>query len=251
MAQAKTQSGLTPGEPCLQVDRILPAYEQVAKQLRHRVESGELQAGERLPNESELCAMFGVSRSTIREALRVLAAQNLVHTTRGVTGGTFVAQIDASKISAYLETSLSAMASNDTISVANMLEAREMVEVPATRLAALRRSPAHLQALEDVIASERGTFGQGRRYTKHRSFHAVIVEAAGNPLLQIMSDAVFNVLQDKHLRPDVSNRTWASVDLDHAEIFDAVREGDSQRSAEAMHRHLERLDSLYTDARGL
>ncbi len=64
-----------------------PAYAVLAEHLRNRILSGELQPGARLPGEAELTAEFGVGRSTIREALRSLASQNLITTTRGVTGG--------------------------------------------------------------------------------------------------------------------------------------------------------------------
>lgn len=66
----------------VQVSRIKPAYAQVAAQLRDLVVTGKLGPGDQLPAENELAAGFGVSRSTVREALRSLAAQDLVHTTR-------------------------------------------------------------------------------------------------------------------------------------------------------------------------
>lgn len=70
--------------------KSVPAYAVLAGHLRSRILSGELQPGERLPGEAELTAEFGVGRSTIREALRSLASQNLIETTRGVTGGASV-----------------------------------------------------------------------------------------------------------------------------------------------------------------
>jgi DNA-binding FadR family transcriptional regulator len=68
-----------------------PAYQLLADDLRTRITSGRLRPGQRLPTEPELCAEAGVSRSTVREALRLLSSQHLIVTTRGVTGGSFVA----------------------------------------------------------------------------------------------------------------------------------------------------------------
>ena len=72
-----------------------PAYQTLADDLRAQIVAGRLRPGERLPTEPQLCARFGLSRSTVREALRLLASQHLIVTTRGVTGGSFVAQPSA------------------------------------------------------------------------------------------------------------------------------------------------------------
>src|SRR6478735_5117351 len=80
------------------------AYQALAADLRDRIVSGEFQPGDRLPIEPDLCVRYGVSRSTVREALRLLASQNLIRTVRGTTGGSFVAHPDPDHISAYLET---------------------------------------------------------------------------------------------------------------------------------------------------
>src|SRR5262245_36778413 len=73
----------------LPVIKLRPAYLQVSEQLRELVLSGWLKAGERLPSEPELAAQFGTSRSTVREAIRILAADGLLTTVRGVNGGSF------------------------------------------------------------------------------------------------------------------------------------------------------------------
>jgi DNA-binding GntR family transcriptional regulator len=93
----------------LGVSRVRPAYQQVADQLRDRILDGSLTSGDRLPTEIELSEIFGVSRSTIREALRVLASKDLIRTTRGTTGGTFVARVQFDQVSDYLEMSLGLM----------------------------------------------------------------------------------------------------------------------------------------------
>src|SRR5580692_10661470 len=73
----------------LGVSRIRPAYEQVADQLRELIVGGTLKQGERLPATPELASMFGVGRSTVREALRQLSSQNLINAVRGSKGGSY------------------------------------------------------------------------------------------------------------------------------------------------------------------
>ena len=224
-----------------------PAYQQVADQLRGLILSGELQAGDRLPSEVELVAQFGVSRSTVREALRALASRDLVHTRRGVTGGTYVSTVDAAQVSTYLETSFGLMSGRDGLAVGDMLEAREVLEVPAARLAARRRTPEHLEALH--AARERETTLRGRegRFTEHRTFHQAVVDAACNPLLSMMTDPVFRVLQAQYLRPSEADGAMERVEQDHDAIGAAIEAGDEDEAGRLMAEHLIRLRGVYQD----
>src|SRR5919206_988469 len=95
--QRRVTAGAVPA-----VQRVRKAYEQVADQLRELITSGELAPGQRLPSEAALAVQFGVSRATIREALRVLLTQNLIRTTKGAHGGSFVNLPTVDHISAFL-----------------------------------------------------------------------------------------------------------------------------------------------------
>lgn len=229
----------------LHLQKVRPAYEQVAEQLRQQILDGRLRAGDRLPSETELLTLFGVSRSTLREALRALAARDLVHTERGVTGGTFVSRVEASKVSSYLETSLGLMSGNDAISVQEILEARETLEVPAARLAAARATPEQIEALR--VAGDRETVRQfeTHRFEEHKTFHTLLVEASGNRLLALMNEPNFRVLGTRFRRSDVAESFWRDVDRDHVEICEHVAAGRGDEAAESMRRHLERLRDLY------
>jgi GntR family transcriptional repressor for pyruvate dehydrogenase complex len=237
--------GLTAAADALSVNKVLPAYEQVAEQLRQLILKGELEPGDRLPAEGELCTLFGVSRSTAREALRVLAARDLVHTTRGTKGGTFVSKTDLSKVSQYLETSLGLMSGAEAITVAEILEAREVVEVPAARLASSRATAQHISAMRDALDREVASMGRGLKFREHRNFHGIVVEAAGNGLLRMMNDPVFKVLQARFLRPDVPTAFWQKVDVDHRDILERIADGDADGAGRAMSAHLVRLRVLY------
>lgn len=231
----------------LAVSRVRTAYQQVADQLRELILAGTLAAGDRLPPEPDLAARFGVSRSTIREALRVLASRDLIYTTRGTTGGTFVSRVDAAQVSEYLETSIGLMSGSDSVTVAEMLEAREVLEVPSARLAAVRREEHHLKALREAVERETRTRGRDRRFHEHRTFHATIVEASGNRLLRMVAEPVFRVLQAKFLSPDVPDTFWARVDRDHEAILNAIEDRDGEAAAAAMQRHLTALRDAYAE----
>jgi DNA-binding FadR family transcriptional regulator len=229
----------------LPVKQVLPAYQQVANQLRGLILQGQLLPGERLPNEAELSTSFGVSRSTVREALRVLASRDLVRTSRGVTGGTFVARISPNSVREYLETSLGLMTGTEDLTVREMLEAREILEVPAARLAAERAQADNIDALRKTVVREKSSRGRGPKFEQHRTFHLLVVDAADNELLSVMSEPIFTVLRARFLRSDVSQDFWAKVDADHEEIAELLAQGDAAGAGDAMRAHLHRLRPAY------
>lgn len=231
----------------LAVDRVRPAYQQVADQLRDLILSGELSAGDRLPPEPDLAANFGVSRSTAREALRVLASRDLIETTRGTTGGTFVRRVESGQVSAYLETSLGLMSGGDEISVGDLLQARELLEVPSARLAAECREDFHVLAMKEAVSRELGGRGRGVRFQQNKTFHQIVVEASGNQLLVMMTEPIFRVLQSKFLAEDLTPSYWSGVDHDHEQILAAIESGDGPAAESAMLAHLTGLRTAYLE----
>ena len=226
-------------------DRVRPAYQQVADQLMERILDGSLAAGDRLPTEGELSTVFGVSRSTVREALRTLASRDLIVTSRGTVGGSFVSRVEAEQVSAYLETSIGLMSGGDGISLGQMLEARELVEVPAARLAAERRRPEHLEQLRQAMALEQRVGGRGERFERNKHFHGIVLEASGNSLLALVNDPLFRVLRARFSRPEMPSEYWEMVNEDHAEVVRLIEGQDLEGAAEAMRSHLRRIRPAY------
>ncbi len=222
-----------------------PAYEALAAALRAQIMSGELKPGDRLPIEPDLSAQHSVSRSTVREALRVLSSQHLITTTRGVVGGSFIAHPQPDQISGYLETGISLMTLFQTITVDRLLEVRDMLEVPAAGLAAVRHEPAQLDELRATLFDPGGIPTDGL-FTRNRSFHEALLRMAGNPLLEVVTQPVFRVLGERFLREAAPKRFWSQVDADHRAILAAVAAGDQAAASAAMHDHLGRLRTVYT-----
>lgn len=234
----------TTGKSVLTVNRIQPAYAQVTSQLRDQIVTGQIRTGDQLPNEAELGSIFGVSRSTVREALRSLAAQSLVYTSRGVTGGTFVAKLDAETVSEYLRTSLGLMSGSAGVSVSELLETRAALEVPAARFAAIRRTDEALQELKEN-ASIRSIDDESARYAKNSRFHELILEASSNRLLSLVASPLFDVLKSRFLREDVEKSYWTQVDEDHRKILRYIETRDPDGAEAAMRSHLIRLEATY------
>ena len=221
------------------------AYLQVASQLREQILAGELPAGDRLPTEAELCQRFGVSRSTIREALRMLSSQRLVATRRGVGGGSSVAQLRHDDVTDMLRESIELLANTEGATVAELIEARELLEVPAARLAASRRSDQQLERLRASLPASLQSVDMRKIFEVNRSFHDILLEASGNRLLRVVTEPIFTVLQTRFLRDRAGTEFWERVMREHASILEAVERGDPERAGQEMEHHLVHLRSTY------
>lgn len=222
------------------------AYERLAATIRAQILSGELGPGDRLPREPELSAAYRVSRNTAREALRALASQGLLVTKRGVTGGTFVAHPSPEHISDSLGTGIGLLATSDRISVSALLEIREMLELPAAELAALRRSDDELDALRAALFDP-GDVDPARVFDSNREFHTGMLRATHNPLLEVVAEPVFRVLKERFLRESAPRQFWTQVDHDHREILGHVEVRDQAGAREATRAHLRYLRATYED----
>ena len=224
-------------------------YERVAGELRQMIVEGELRPGDRLPAEGELTSRMGVSRGTLREALRVLSSQNLLTSARGVNGGTFVAEPSTDDVVAYLETSLTLL-SRSVVSSANLLEMRSQLEVPAAELAARRRTEEDLRRLEASVCSPAppgsgpDLLDSGRRQM-NSDFHLHLLRAAGNPVLEMTARPVFSVLSQRFRRDEPGPAFWARVCAEHAEILGQIRDRNSRGARRAMRAHLAGLRDTY------
>jgi GntR family transcriptional repressor for pyruvate dehydrogenase complex len=221
-----------------------PAYDAVAARLREQILGGELAPGDRLPTEPELSQRHGVSRSTVREALRVLSSQNLVETTRGVSGGSFVVHPRAEHVRDYLEVSLGLLAVADEVGVEALLEVRDLLEVPAAGLAAEHAGADEVAALRATLVDPRATEPGEMHECNHR-FHALLVAAAGNPLLEVVAQPVFRTLTTRFNRGEADVTFWDAVVDDHRLIVEAVEARDPDRARELTAAHLSRLRGTY------
>jgi len=232
----------------IELQRVRKAYEQVADQLRDLIVRGEVKPGDRLPNEAALSSDMGVSRATVREALRVLTAESLIRTTKGKTGGSFVVLPTADNISAFLGSNISLLSQAQRVSLDEFLELREMLEVPAARLAAQRRSAADIEALELAIPDDTTGRGIEEQFIQNRDFHSAVVETCGNTLLLIATQPVFSVLQTHLQRSNLRQKFLDQVVTDHRAIAAAIADGDPDAAGAEMHRHLEFLRPAYQRA---
>jgi len=223
-------------------------YELVAERLRERVVHGDLQPGERLPNEAVLATDFGVSRATVREALRVLATQSLIRTSKGAGGGSYVTLPSVNGVSEYVQSSISLLADADDVTLEELLEARELLEVPAARLAAERRTEEELERLRDAIPDEPLRLGTQRQFVYNQDFHLAVIDGCRNALLAIAAQPVFAVLQRNLARSKLGAQFHRTINEHHRAIAAAIEAGDADAAGGEMYDHLEYLRPYYERA---
>jgi DNA-binding FadR family transcriptional regulator len=228
------------------VTRVRKAYEQVYDQLRDLIMRGELARGERLPNETVLASEFGVSRSTVREALRALEAHNLIHTVKGASGGSFVTLPTVDHISEFLQANISLLSESNDVTLEEFLEARGLLEVFAARQCALRRTDADLARLRETIIDAPAGLSPEERFVYNEGFHSAVLDGAGNTLLRIAAQPIFSVLQTNFSREAVSLGFTEHIDEAHRAILTAIERGDGEAAAAEMQKHLDYLSRTYT-----
>lgn len=228
------------------VTRVRKAYEQVYDQLRELIMRGELGRGERLPNEIVLAREFGVSRGTVREALRALAAHNLIRTVKGASGGSFVTLPTVDHISAFLQANISLLSESNDVTLPEFLETRELLEVFAARMCAQRRSEIDLERLRATILDDPVRLNAQQRFLYNEEFHTAVLDGCRNTLLRIAAQPIFSVLQTNLSREATPASFAKRINGDHRAILAAIENGDDEGAAGEMQRHLAYLSRTYT-----
>jgi GntR family transcriptional repressor for pyruvate dehydrogenase complex len=210
------------------------ATKQVIDQLRGLIARGELAAGERLPAEPQLAGAFGVSRSVIREAIRVLTAQGFVLVRQG--SGTTVT--DSSNWKVFDPDVL--LATQRHLAYTNLIDARRLLEPALAARAAERRTQADLARIREMLSDEIAVVDEHVRIDL--AFHRRIAEAAGNPVLVILLDSI-GVLLREHRRElySVPGSAARALALHHA-IYNAIAAGDAKAAETEMSAHLDQVE---------
>lgn len=218
---------------------ISGASEQIALQIRRYLEQRHLRPGDRIGTEQELAAEFGVSRPTLREALRLLSASHLIRVGRGRTGGIFVARTPNEGMGRNVSESIALMLAAETISLPELLDARMFLEVPLAGRAAAQATPDTATQLERAIADAEGHAPGSEPFNEADTrFHQILAKAAGNDLLLAFTGWILEVLQPNliaHIAPAVDGD---AILAQHRAILRTVRRGQRAAAERAMAEHL-------------
>ncbi|MGY6657036.1 FadR/GntR family transcriptional regulator [Amycolatopsis sp. TRM77291] len=209
------------------------AYQRVVEQIEEAVFSGRIKPGDRLPSERELMVQFDVGRSTVREALRVLQAAEMIRSRPGDPRGPEV--LAASP--AALHRSMHRLARADHIGLSELLQFRMVLDGSAHLLAAQLRTDAHLAELGTALEAMRAGVSKGFAEFSHAdvAFHEAIARATGNPLLvisgEVVRGVVLELIEDKLEHADDRTALMRNWLAHHEEVLGAIRDSDGERAS--------------------
>jgi GntR family transcriptional repressor for pyruvate dehydrogenase complex len=210
---------------------------QICQMIRH----GRLQAGDRLPSERELAEQIGVSRPSLREALRALEIAGLVESRHG--GGTYVRDLFSGPLSSL---ALVLDASGDM--VGDLWEVRTIFEPPIAARAALRAAPEDIDLLGQIV-NRMGEIGHDpaaidQAIALDRSFHAGVVRASGNAAAMHVLQVIHQQLQEGRRHFINSPARWGQAQAAHCAILTAIRRRQPQAAHDAMLQHLQDVEAF-------
>lgn len=219
--------------------------EQVADQLKALMISKTLKPGDRLPAERALSDQLGVSRSIIREAIKLLEQQGLLSVEVG--RGTFVTQVQPEDITDALSVMMRQRI--DDLAFEYVYEIRQMIEIESARYAALRATEADCEALRQYLNIMVAGQDDIEKFTwADTEYHKALARATQNPLFLTLLMPITGLL--RQIQRQASRNPGGRVDAIrfHTEIVEAVCRGDAEASAATMRAHLESvLKWLETD----
>ena len=214
----------------MKIDPTKPAdlSAQIAKAIRDSIISGALPVDERLPSEAELAEHFDVSRPTVREALKRLAAQSLIRTQRGATGGAFVNRLRYEDAYGQQITTSTLLLSMNAVSFATACEARYALERACAPLSAQRRTADHLATMraEAHRQSQPGLTDEAF-CASDVAFHRALVDAAGNPVLSYQLAGAVEAMQPLMNMITFTARSRERIVGLHSAITDAIADSDA------------------------
>ncbi len=202
---------------------------QIAAAIRDAIISGKLPVDERLPSETELSEQFEVSRSTVREALKRLAAQSLIRTQRGATGGAFVNRLRFEDAYGQQITTSTLLLSMNSVSFRTACEARYALERACAPLAAERRTADHLATMRaEAHRQAQPGLTDEAFCASDVAFHRALVDAAANPVLSYQLAGAVEAMQPLMNMITFSARDRATIIDLHTQIANALDQHDAE-----------------------
>lgn len=216
-------------------ERRSSTSEELVTQLREMIHRGELRPGDRLPPERDLAKLLGVSRPTLRAAIRSLAAVGVLQSKQGA--GTFVVESDGPP--ALDSGPLRMMASLHGFTTSEMFEARRSLEMAIAALAAERATGEQMANMAEEIAGMFASLDDPEQFLVHdMRFHQMVAASSGNRIMTALMNMVATVLFDVRRKTVNRARDLKESAEMHRQIYRAIRDRNSDEARNAMRDHL-------------
>jgi GntR family transcriptional repressor for pyruvate dehydrogenase complex len=226
--------------------RVPKAAELVAAQLRGQIVRGVLGEGDALPPEHELMQRFGVSRPTLREALRVLEGESLLSIQRGARGGARIHTPDGDAAARYAGLALQFRGAT----VADVYRARTALDLASLRMILERAGDVDLTALRENVAAMEAAADPLAYVTLHNEFHRVLVQIGGNQTLTIFEEMIHHIIE-LHGEYEVAQHDELEVRAKaiggartHARLLALIEAHDTPAALELWRHHLDEVTKM-------
>lgn len=222
---------------------------QVADQLQEAIFEGSLKADDRLPTEDELAKRFQVSRPTIREALKRLAAKNLIRSRRGPTGGTFVNHLGTDELSDQLASAATLFVSMNDISLEEVSQTRLQLESFCCELACQNHTDEDLNIMETELQRQNDASISPEEFcAADVSFHRAIANATHNKMLSFVMFTMIEALQPVANMITFRFKEREVITDQHQRLLKAIRERDSNTAKAILQEQISYLTILQHEA---
>jgi GntR family transcriptional repressor for pyruvate dehydrogenase complex len=214
-------------------------FEQVAEQIEKRILDGELRSGDRLPTERHLAEQFHVSRTAVREAMKILAQKGLVDMRPGrgtiVIDGANAAMQDS--IDLVMKLRLGEVGGSN-----NLVEVREILEIEIAALAAARATEKEIAAMREAVKIMDETLDDADAFiAADNRFHEALAQATQNTLIFILVNSIVNLLSEQRKQIfDVEGGPQRGQ-IHHKRILESVIRRDPQAARDTMRSHLRQV----------
>jgi DNA-binding FadR family transcriptional regulator len=220
-------------------------FQDVVEQIQEAIIDGHLKVGDRLPAERELKAMLQTSRSTLREALRVLEQKGLIEIKLGTGGGAMVKTVTPDLVAE----SLDLLIRSHKVSLRHIAEFRERVEADVVILATTRLRPSDLETLEKLLAEARRCIAHGAEAVSDfldadKDIHLYFAKITGNPIYITIQKTIhenirryydeFLVMEDPVMQENFK---------DLEDVVKAMASGNGQKAGDIVRTHVRRFNN--------
>ncbi|MBF0279836.1 MAG: FadR family transcriptional regulator [SAR324 cluster bacterium] len=212
-------------------------YEEIVTEIKNLISEGKLKSGDQLPTERELSETFRVSRTSVREAFRILESQGLLEIRQG--HGTYIAP----KPVESLVQPLASILLNEKDNQIDLFEMRRLIEPQLALLAAERATPEEIAKMENILKNQEAQIARGDTgIDADKKFHYALAEATKNAMLLHVVNTIMEFLvhsRDSYLQ--VKERPQKSL-IYHKKILSAIKERDRELAVRTMREHIEDIE---------
>jgi GntR family transcriptional repressor for pyruvate dehydrogenase complex len=227
------------------------AFEEVIGQIEQVIASGRLGVGDRLPSERELASLLGVSRPSVREALRVFDAVGILKAQRGqgLESGSIVTAETGGGLATFFRLYTELL----RIPLGDLIDVREALEVAAATAAATRPQPEHLEGLRAAVDRMRATETAEEFLLHDTEFHLALARASGNAAAPLLMDALRESIARYMLEAFALLADWPTERVrlidEHQAIVQELEAGDAPAAGRAVSRHIRDFYTRVLDGR--